>query len=150
MSDIDMATLDHELRRDEGCVDHYYLDSKGIKTAMVGHNCIASPLPSGWKPPFTDAQINLTLNHDLQVVFAGLDLHIPWWRKLDGVRMRVFVNMAFNEGVEGLCKFHHMLADAAAADYDASAAEILNSEAARELPERYGRLAEMMRAGVAA
>ena len=148
MNPESLAILDKDLRRDEGVEHNYYYDIKGIKSIAVGHNCEADPLPIGWTPPLTDDQINKLLNHDLSVLFAGLDLHIPWWKHLNDPRQRVIANMGFNLGVDGLLKFHNTLKYARLGQYALAASEILDSAAARELPERYGRLSEIMKTGV--
>jgi lysozyme len=147
---MDLNLLDAELRRDEGVRYTPYLDTAvpPRHTAGVGHNLDASPLPAGWTFPLSDDQVNQLLNHDLTVTFAALDLHLPWWRKLDEVRQRVIANMCFNMGIFKLLGFHHMLADAQSGDYDAAADEMLASAWAKEVHARANRLSDAMRSGV--
>jgi lysozyme len=148
MTPQDLSLLDAELRRDEGVRYTIYPDSKGIPTIGVGHNCAASPLPSGWKCPLTDDQVNQLLNHDLQVTFAALDLHLPWWKSLDGVRQRVIANLCFNMGIGKLMGFHKALAGMQSGDYATAAAEMEDSPWYGEVGERAVRLCRAMQTGV--
>lgn len=145
---MDLNLLDAELRRDEGVKSTIYLDSKGIPTVGVGHNCKTSPLPAKWQCPLSDDQINQLLNHDLQIVFAGLDLHIPWWRNVDEVRQRVLANMAFNMGVADLLGFKCTLAAAQRGAYVTASAAMKQSAWFREVGDRAVRLCSAMESGV--
>ena len=147
MTPDNLAILDKELRRDEGVRREFYLDSLGIKTVGVGHDCEANPLPIGWMPPLDDEQINMLLNHDLQVTFAALDLHIPYWKSLDDVRQRVLANMTFNMGIDRLLGFHRMLAATSNHDWEVAASEMLDSKWAKQVGDRAIRLSNMMKTG---
>ena len=143
-----LALLIAELRRDEGVKYVRYLDSKGIPTTGVGHNLLASPLPAGWTFPLTDQQVDSLLSHDLTVTFAALNLHLPWWLKLDVVRQRVIANMCFNMGIGTLLEFHNTLAAMQSGKYIAAGNGMLASEWATEVGERAQRLADAMKTGV--
>lgn len=140
--------MDAELRRDESVRYTRYLDDKGIPTTGVGHNLIVSPLPAGWTYPLNDSQVNSLLNHDLAVTFAGLDLHIPWWRTLDEVRQRVIANMAFNMGVAALMMFRNTLACVKAENWSGAAAGMKDSEWYTDVGQRAVRLCSAMLTGV--
>ncbi len=140
--------LNSEIRRDEGCNPNLYLDSLGVPTVGVGHNCLAYPLPIGYVFPLTDDQIEALLDHDLAVTFSGLDLHLPWWRGLDEVRQRVIANMGFNLGVPGLLKFHHMLDAVRSLDWPTAAAQMQNSIWYRQVGKRAVRLKQAMLTGI--
>lgn len=147
---MDINLLDAELRGDEGVKYIRYLDSLGVPTTGVGHNLLVSPLPAGWTYPLNDEQVNQLLNHDLKIVFSSLDLHFPWWRKLDEVRQRVIANMCFQMGATRLSGFHHTLAYMAANDYADAAAGMRASEWHKQTPNRAERLARAMETGVMA
>lgn len=136
-----------ELRRDEDVRYKPYIDTRGINTVGVGHNLVASPLPTGWTYPLNDNQVNQLLNHDLQVVFAGLDLNIPWWRNLDEVRQRVVANMAFNLGIRGLMGFKNTLAAMQSKNYAAASAGMRNSAWFSQVGQRAVRLCSAMQTG---
>jgi lysozyme len=142
--------MDAELRRDEGVRYVPYRDTatRPRNTTGVGHNLDVSPLPAGWTYPLTDDQVNALLNHDLTITFAGLDLHLPWWRKLDEVRQRVVANMAFNLGVGGLLTFRGALGAMQRGSYAVAAAALKASDWYGEVGERAVRLCAAMETGV--
>jgi lysozyme len=137
-----------ELRRDEGVFYSKYYDPKGIPTIGVGHNMQSSPLPASWKQPLSDDQVDDLLNHDLSVVFAALDLHYPWWRKMDEVRQRVVANMCFNMGITKLSGFVNAMHCMSIGDYHGASAGMAASKWAVEVGHRAGRLIEAMNTGI--
>jgi lysozyme len=148
MDPTNLALLETELRRDEGVRYTIYLDSVNVPTVGVGHNCKVSPLPAGWTCPLTDGQVNALLSHDLQIVFAALDLHLPWWRQLDEVRQRVIANMCFNLGIGKLLGFKNTLAAMQRGAYAVAATGMLSSVWATQVGERAKRLTSAMETGV--
>jgi len=150
MTSQDLALLDAELRRDEAVRYVPYLDTATppCRTVGVGHNMDASPLPAGWTFPLTDDQINQLLNHDLQITLSALDLHLPWWKSLDGVRQRVVANLGFNMGIGKLMEFHKALTAMQAGSYSDAAAEMRKSAWYGEVGARAVRLCEAMKTGV--
>lgn len=144
---MNISLLDAELRRDEGVRYVVYRDTKNIPTCGVGHNCLASPLPESWTLPLTDSKVAELLNHDLTVTFAGLDLHLPWWRQLDDVRQRVIANMAFNLGVDKLLTFRNTLAAVRAGSYHVAAENMRKSLWASQVGKRAERLIKAMESG---
>ena len=141
MDPTNLALLIAELRRDEGVRYSIYLDTMGIPTVGVGHNCKASPLPADWACPLTDGQVNQLLTQDLANTFAQLDAKLPWWSALDDVRMRVVANMAFNLGVTALLGFHNTLGAMQRGSYAVAAAGMLASKWAQQTGMRARRLA---------
>lgn len=130
-----------ELRRDEGVDRYAYQDSRGFWSIAVGR--LIDRRKGGG---LSDDEINYLLSNDVARVKAGLDKAIPWWRTLDPVRQRVLQNMGHQLGVGGLLNFKNALAAVKAGDYAAAAAEMLDSDWAREqTPERAARLAQGMR-----
>ncbi len=73
-----------------------------------------------------------------------------WYQALDGVRQSVLLDIAYNDGMDGLLSFHLMLAalQRDPPDYGVAAAQLLDSDAARKLSVRYGALAQILRTGV--
>jgi lysozyme len=145
---MNRSLLIAELRRDEGVRYVVYLDSRGIPTIGVGHNCRAKPLPLDWRPPLNDIQVDQLLDNDLADTFAGLDKSIPWWQSLDDVRQRVIANMAFNLGVDGLLGFKNTLGAIRISDYAAGADGMAESLWYRQVGARAVRLVQAMRTGV--
>lgn len=145
---MNLDMLDAELRRDEGVRNTQYLDSRGIPTIGVGHNCLAIPIPVDWTQPLTDDQVNQLLNEDLTNVFMQLDGNLPWWRQLDEVRQRVIANMCFNLGIGKLLGFHNTLHVMQTGNYLDAAAGMAASAWATEVGNRATRLITAMKSGV--
>lgn len=147
MTPTNLALLIVELRRDEGVRYSIYLDSLGVPTVGVGHNCKVSPLPAGWVCPLTDGQVNQLLTQDLANTFAQLNASLPWWATLDDVRQRCVANLAFNLGVTGLLTFHNTLLAMQRGSYAVAAAGMLASKWASQVGARAQRLASAMEHG---
>ena len=79
----------------------------------------------------------LTATQELKDVF-------DFYPELSEVRQAVLLNMVFNMGLGRLLGFKKMIAAIEAKDYTEAAIQILDSRAARDLPERYQRLSSMM------
>jgi lysozyme len=141
MNTFDMPTLIGELKRDEGVRLKPYTDTVGKLTIGVGRNLADVGI--------SDDECTALLQNDVARTVAALDKSLPWWRKLDPVRQRVLVNMAFNLGMTGLLTFKNTLAAVQGGSYAAAAAGMLASKWATQVGDRAERLAEMMRTGVA-
>ena len=160
-SSYDRAVMRAELVRDEGERLKVYRCTAGKLTIGVGRNlddvgifahetaalgitkqsCIASGI--------SETQSRRLLDSDIDRVEDDLDRQLPWWRKLDPVRQRVMVNMAFNLGIRGLCGFKNTLGMIQRGDYAGAAANMLLSKWANQVGKRANRLAVMMRTGAA-
>jgi lysozyme len=88
----------------------------------------------------------LLLENDVMHPVTWLDHHLPWCRRLDAVRQRVIINMAFNLGGK-LLTFANTLAMVQRGDYAAAADGMLASKWATQVGARAYRLATMMRTG---
>jgi lysozyme len=141
-ADVNVPLLIDELARDEGIRLKVYNDSLGIPTIGIGRNLRDRGI--------SKEEAYQLLNHDLESVFADLDQHLPWWRRLDDVRQRVIANMCFNLGINRLMGFEHTLACAMTGRYREAAVSMLDSKWADQVGPRAQRLAEMMRQGLAA
>jgi len=71
-------------------------------------------------------------------------LALPIWTDLSEARKGVLLNIGYHVGFWGLMRFRRMFQALAARDYPQAAAEILDSDAAREVGARYDRLAKQM------
>jgi lysozyme len=150
----DRATMRAELKRDEGERLKPYKDTVGKWTVGVGRNLDdvgTAPLNRSVEDVkahgITAAESAQMLDHDLDRVDADLDRRLPWWRKLDPVRQRVLVNMAFNMGIDSFCGFTNTLRMVERGDYEEAAAGMMASKWARQVHARADRLASMMRTG---
>lgn len=139
---MDKSILIKELRRDEGVVSYAYQDHLGYWTIGVGR--LIDKRKGGC---LRDSEIDMLLSNDIDHFESQLINALPWYSKLDGVRQRVIVNMAFNLGIDGLLGFKNTLAMIERGDYAGAAKGMLNSKWAQQVGERAKRLSTMMETG---
>lgn len=132
--------LTAQLTVDEGRKKRMYLDTASPPrwTAGVGRNLSDRD--------FSEDEIDLMLNNDIDLVVAQLDKRLPWWREMNDARQNVLVNMGFM-GIGTLLGFKNTLTFMRAKRYDAAALGMLDSKWAKQVGQRAVRLAEMMRKG---
>lgn len=94
------------------------------------------------------AEIQWLLQHRLTLVQTALAVY-PWYSACDEVRQSVLLDLGFNDGVNGLLHYPHMLGAVARKDWFEAKAELLDSQAARALPSRYQPLADLLFSGAA-
>lgn len=147
---MNVAELKRALYRDEGVRFDAYLDSEGILTVGVGHNCEAVPVAGVTKPGdrISEELASQLLDADLAATEKDLDRFLPWWRGLDDARQNVLMNMGFNLGVPRLSKFVKTLEAVKREDYAKAADEMLESKWAAQVGKRAIRLAQAMEQGV--
>jgi lysozyme len=133
---MNLTLLRQELIRDEGDKPFPYVDFKGNITIGIGRNLTAKGLSA--------AETRFLFDNDITSLVVALNLSIPWWTSLSDARQRALANMAFNLGPAGLLTFRKMLAAIQARDWKTAHHECLDSKAARDLPARYARLAQML------
>lgn len=151
---IDMVALH------EGYERMPYLDTKKVLTAGHGYNLIANPLRLSKakiaeikKHGIGQVEAKKLLVQMLEQIEHDLESKIPWWSKLNAARQAVFIDMAYNMGVNGLLGFKNTLASAKANDFFGAANHMLNSKWSKDVnpKDRPGgrnyKLAEMMRSG---
>lgn len=139
---MDKKQLTKELRRDEGVVPFAYQDHLGYWTIGVGR--LIDKRKGGG---LSDAEIDFLLSNDIDRFEKQVIDALPWYSRLDDVRQRVLVNMAFNLGIAGLLGFKNTLAMIERGDYAGAAKGMLNSKWATQVGERARRLATMMETG---
>lgn len=128
-----------QLTIDEGKRNKPYKDTVGKITIGIGRNLDDVGV--------SDIEARYLLDNDIDRVVRGLDLHLPWWRKLDDVRQEVLVNMAFNMGLASLLGFQNTLAAVRDGRYDDAAEGMRNSLWFQQVGDRARRLIAMMRTG---
>ena len=132
---IDIDLLCKELKRDEGYRGLIYSCSAGKLTYGYGHNGQDNPIP--------ETIATALLGHDIGQALAQCEKW-PWFYGLSDVRKRVIVNMVFNLGFEGVCKFKKMIEAIEAGDYVKAAWEMQDSDWRRQVGARADRLCSMM------
>lgn len=78
-------------------------------------------------------------------LWSGLVAAHPWVKDQPADVQSALFNMAYNLGLTGLLGFKLMLAALERGDRQTAAANVLNSQAAKQLPKRYQRLADQIR-----
>jgi lysozyme len=126
------------LATEEGFRAKAYRDTVGKLT--IGYGC---NIDAGW----SEGLARTVLGFQLGEVAEQLG-KFAWYTHLDDVRASVLLDIGFNDGVGALLHFPKMLAAVQIGNWSTAAAELMNSEAARELPPRYRKLAEILQTGV--
>ena len=153
---------------DEGTESMPYQDPDGIWTVGIGHNLEANGLPPGicgdapdglsWDDgvlPFLQsrnglnpAEIDALFQYDLTIAAQDLLVCLPNAGTLVTPRYAAMVDMVYNLGRAKLLKFNTFLHLMEIGQYAAAAQDLLNNTAvAKQLPKRYGRLAQIITNG---
>lgn len=136
-----------DLRRDEGFRANAYPDPLShAEPYTIGYGHTGPEVHMGLT--WSVAQAETALESDAAFAEHDLDRFAPWWRKLDGLRQDVMVNMAFNLGATKLMKFHNTLATIEGGQWQAAHDGMLASAWARQVGARAVRLANQMLTGV--
>ena len=138
---IDIDTLKWELMSDEGSVKRQnrhmvYKDHLGNDT--IGYGRLLSR-------GLSDAEAEFMLAVDIQDTLDVLDRNIPWWRGLPSLTMRGVANLGFQIGWSRLKGFKKTLAFLEAGLLEEASVEALDSDWARQTPERAKRVAAMLK-----
>jgi lysozyme len=139
MAAYNRDTLIRQLRLHEGERLGPYRCTAGKLTIGVGRNLEDRGI--------TRAESAMLLANDIEEMDANLTRKLPWVARLDDVRRRVLIDMAFNLGVSGLLEFKRTLAAVEQGRYQEAAGMMLQSRWASQVGERAQRLARMMLTG---
>jgi len=132
-------TFREQLLLHEGIRLKPYKDTVGKVTIGIGRNLTDKGI--------TKVEALILLDTDIQETTADCKRYIECFDRLDDVRQRVLLDMAFNMGIHGLLGFRTTLAHVAAGRYDAAADSMLLSKWADQVGRRAHRLAAWMRSG---
>ena len=137
MNALDLAVA--RLKVNEGFRANLYIDTTGHQTLGYGFNVQAG---------ITEPAAAALLSAQTETIAASLGGY--WWASgLDEPRLSVVIELAYNLGTAGLLHFVKFLSALGTKDWQTAHDELLNSDAARMLPARYGRLAQIILNGVA-
>ena len=128
-----------QLRFHEGVENKVYKDHLGIETIGVGRNLVDRGL--------SDHEINILLANDINICTEELDKKMPWWKDLDEVRQRCIVDLVFNLGMPRFSKFVNTIKHIKNNKWEEASLELLDSNYARQVPNRAKRIATMLRTG---
>ena len=135
----DRNALVRQLRLHEGERLRPYRCTAGKLTIGVGRNLEDRGI--------TSQESAMLLANDIRAVEAGLVRALPWVSRLDDVRQRVLIDMAFNLGLQGLLEFKRTLKAVQEGQYQQAAGMMLESRWASQVGQRAERLARMMLTG---
>lgn len=143
----------------EGMVLEVYQDHLGIDTIGVGRNLEDRGITDGelafmnmlraeiYEQGIAETHARFLLSNDIDIVEEELRNAHECIERLDDVRIRILLDMAFNMGVPRLCKFKNMWAGIHDGDYVRASAEMLDSRWATQVGRRATRLSEAMKTG---
>ena len=135
-SALDMAVA--RLKVDEGFRATPYVDTTGHLSVGYGTN-----LDAGLSESAASALLVAQATE-----LANELATYTWASGLNDVRASVLIELAFNLGMTGLMRFQRMIAAIRSGDWGGAHDELLDSDAALELPVRYQMLAEMLLTGM--
>ena len=143
----------------EGLELKVYKDTLGIDTIGVGRNLEDRGITDGelmhmnllreeiHTTGITEEDARFLLGNDIDIVERELlDAH-PCMERLNDVRIRVLLDMAFNLGVPRLRKFKNMWAGIHEGNYIRAGDEMMDSRWANQVGARAVRLCKMMKEG---
>lgn len=136
---MDINKLLISIKSHEGLRLKPYTDTTGNITIGYGTKLAAG---------ITFPEASFLLNNRIQVAILALRKQ-PWFQNLsdDDVRSRALVEMAFNLGVDGLCKFEIALACLTKGDYVGAATAFMDSLWAKQVGRRAIALTQMIATG---
>lgn len=147
MDNANKAKMVAELKVDEGQFKRngkhvVYKDHLGFDTLAIGR--LVDRRRGGG---LSDTEAEYLLINDIEERDALLRRALPIYAKLDAVRQRALLNMAFQLGVAGLLAFKSMLAAIERKDFKSAAVHARNSRWAKQTPTRAERIAYMIETG---
>lgn len=144
---MNLDKLREEIALDEGVKLEIYLDHLGLPTCGIGHLIREEDEEYG-EPvgtPITEERMSDLFEMDIQIVLADCEELYSDFYELPEEAQRIIANMMFNMGRPRLSQFKGMKREVDARDWEAAAAEMLDSRWARQVPNRANRLIERMK-----
>lgn len=137
------AEISAHLNHEEGRVPYAYADSLGFLTIGVGR--LIDKRKGG---KLSDAEIDLLLANDIKSKMKAIETWPAWQAvKDDPARATALLSMAFQLGVEGLAGFKNSLQLIANKQWQAAAANLMQSLWAKQTPNRAKRVTQMIATG---
>lgn len=132
--------LKSQLIDDERSVPYVYLDTRGIQTAGVGRRMDKL---GGLRP----SEIDFMLDNDIAEKTAQVLEHLPWVEQMNEPRRAALIRMCFQLGINGLLGFTRSLAAIRDGHYDLAETYLLESDWAKQTPDRAKRTARQIATG---
>lgn len=150
---MNLLEIKKRLEFHEGFRAKPYYCSAGKRTIGIGRNLEAKPFTEAERLVIKDPE-NITkqeafflLENDINETVGLLNNMVRCFANLDDERKYALIDMGFQMGVSGVCKFKKMLAAMDAGDFEKASIECLNSEYSQQTPERAKRIARLIKKG---
>ena len=133
----DPTTLIRTLKNAEGLRRAPYRDTRGHVTIGYGRNLDAEGI--------SDDEAYMLLVNDVDRCIDEAREIFDNFDQMNCSVQNTIIELIFNLGASGFRSFKHTISYIKAGARVSAASELLNSKAAKQLPERYARLAEQLR-----
>lgn len=137
-----IETLQDRIMRHEGFCAIPKPDAKGMYVVGFGHDLSETASQEYSNGISTQDAIEL-LDKDIATAKYAVASELPWTLGLSEIRQEVFVEMAFQMGINGLLEFRNMLALAREGNVEAVNQHMLESAWHNETPSRCEELANL-------
>ena len=127
------------LKFEEGYRAHCYICSAGKHSVGFGRN-----IDADGGIGISEDEADYLLRNDIERTIAECK-RWGWFDELNPSRQSVVVQLCFQLGWPRLSNFNRMLTALSKQDYETTAAELLDSRFAEQVPARANRLADQMR-----
>lgn len=139
------------LEKHEGFRSKKYKCSANRWTIGIGHNLEAREFTPEEKKALGDWENGITRNGALMLLRNDITLclndlkKLGFWHYLDDERQYALLDMAFQMGYDGLCKFKKMLEAIRVKDYPEAARQCFDSAYGQQTPVRAKRIAVLLK-----
>lgn len=138
---MDLSILADTIRKAEGFRPSAYMDTRGYWT--IGYGTLIDKRGGG----ISTNEADILMMNRLQKAANDVFTNLPWVYKISSPRQNALFEMAFQMGINGLLDFKNMLSDMEAYNFNDAAMQALNSDWARQTPQRASRIALAIKSG---
>jgi lysozyme len=142
MTPEERAKARHQLESDEGRKEVLYRDNLGYLTIGIGR--LLDPRKGGRLRP---VEVDFLFDNDFEEKEAQCEAKIEGFSRLNGARKAALINMCFQMGISGLLQFRKMLAALRDEHWADARYHALDSEWAKQTPNRAQRVAYQLESG---
>lgn len=135
-----------------------YLDPRLIWSFGIGRCLETNPLTGAeWKWLLDNKALTVSLTeigsqylfvNDWNVAVTQIKARCDFWQRLDDVRQNILIEMCFQLGISNLLGFNKMFAAMRIGDFAAAARHGLDSDWAKQTPERAKKLMHSLEFGI--
>lgn len=144
MTAIDLTYA--RLKLEEGQIPFAYNDATGKRVTCQPGGNLSIACGVNLETGLDNDEMDWLSRHRLEKVANQLTAYV-WYRGLDAPRQSALLDIAFNQGVNGLLHYPHMLAALQSQDWKTAAMECHVADA--RLDKRYADLAKILLSGEA-